>query len=272
MLAMTSNYLAQVGNARRYLRRIAEAGFSHVHWAHEWSTDYLYSPADLDRIAAWLDECGLRLGHVHASEGDRSDWMADDDARRRAGVALLDNRMAMAERLGGDVVIVHMRRVGPTDPAERDAYFSAVWTSLDELREPARSHGVRLAVENGPENFDDVQQVLPRYEDTYVGLCYDTGHGNMIPDGLDRLEALRGRLLSVHVQDNNGRDDVHWLPFAGTVDWDRFARIVADSGYHGVLNVESILHPPGSIEEEVFLARACEGGRRILDMIAAHRQ
>jgi len=272
MLAMTSNYLAQVGNARRYLRRIAEAGFSHVHWAHEWSTDYLYSPADLDRIAGWLDEFGLALGHVHASEGDRSDWMSADEARRRAGIELLANRIAMAERLGGNVVIVHLRRVGPTETAERDTYWSAVWTSLDELRAPARTHGVRLALENGPENFDDVEQVLPRYDEAYLGLCYDTGHGNIAPDGLDRLEALGARLLSVHVQDNNGRDDVHWLPFAGTVDWERFARILAASGYRGVLNVESILHPPGSLAEEVFLARACEGGRKILEMIRAHRE
>jgi len=272
MLAMTSNYLVQLGNAQPYLRRIAEAGFTHVHWAHEWSTDYLYSAEETQQIRGWLASYGLAVSHVHASEGDRSDWMSAEESSRLAGVALLENRMAVADRCGGDTVIVHMRRQGPSEAGEKAAYWSAVWRSLDALRDAAARHGVRLAIENGPENLPDVEQVLDRYEDTYVGLCYDTGHGNLSPDALDRLQALQHRLISVHVHDNNGRDDVHWIPFTGTVDWDRFTRILGQSPYDGVLNVEAILHPPGSIEEEVFLARAYEAGRKLLEMARAHRQ
>lgn len=271
VLAMTSNYLAQTGNARPYLERIARAGFTHVHWAHEWATDYLYPPAEMERIGGWLEECGLGVSHVHASEGDRCDWMAADEAQRRAGVALLANRVEMAGRLGGDVAIVHMKRNGPPEPRDADAYWSAVWRSLDELRAAAEEHGVRVAIENGPDNFDDVQRVLARYDDAYVGLCYDTGHGNLDPDGLGRLQAWRNRLIAVHLHDNNGRDDVHWMPFTGTVDWPRFAEVLAGSADADPLSLETILYPPGAVAEEDFLAEAYRAGRRILEMIAAGR-
>ena len=61
MLSMTSDYLADTGCPEPYLRRIAEAGFSHVHWCHHWSTDFLYSRWEIEQIAAWLEACALAL-------------------------------------------------------------------------------------------------------------------------------------------------------------------------------------------------------------------
>ena len=41
MLSITSDYFQSAGDALPYLQRIAEAGFTHVHWCHEWATDYI---------------------------------------------------------------------------------------------------------------------------------------------------------------------------------------------------------------------------------------
>ena len=67
MLSMTTDYFADTGSAEPYLRRIAEAGFTRVHWCHEWNSDYLYSGDEVRQIGRWLDECGLKMLDLHAS-------------------------------------------------------------------------------------------------------------------------------------------------------------------------------------------------------------
>ena len=46
MLSMTSDYVTETGCPEPYLRRIAEAGFSRVHWCHQWNTDFLYADCE----------------------------------------------------------------------------------------------------------------------------------------------------------------------------------------------------------------------------------
>ena len=49
------------GNPRPFLRRIAAAGFTHVHWCHHWDSDFVYADAEVDAIGRWLRAYGLRL-------------------------------------------------------------------------------------------------------------------------------------------------------------------------------------------------------------------
>ena len=60
-LSMTSDYRTSQGCPELYLRKIAVAGFTRVHWCHEWNSDYLYSNREITQIGKWLDEFGLKL-------------------------------------------------------------------------------------------------------------------------------------------------------------------------------------------------------------------
>ena len=84
-LAMTSDYVSSRGDASPYLIRLAEAGFTHVQWCHEWNTDHLYSPDEMTAIGRTLSELGLRLLDLHASHGVERSWGALDESRRHAG-------------------------------------------------------------------------------------------------------------------------------------------------------------------------------------------
>jgi sugar phosphate isomerase/epimerase len=107
MLSITTDYFNDSGNPAPYLRRIAEAGFSHIHWCHHWRSDFLYSDAEIDQISKWLQEFGLQLNDLHGSEGMEKSWVSAQEYRRLAGVELVKNRIYMAAKLGGDVVIMH---------------------------------------------------------------------------------------------------------------------------------------------------------------------
>jgi sugar phosphate isomerase/epimerase len=251
-ISMTTDYRADEGDPYPYLHRIAEAGFTHVHWCHHWNTDFIYSRSEQIQIARWLGDLGLRLLNVHGSNGREKCWYAAQEYRREAGVELVRNRIEMAARLGGDVVIMHAILEPADDPAQ---FWEALFRSLDALAPTARALGVRIAVENlnDPGHWDIVAHILESYPPDYVGLCYDSGHGNKGEDGLRRLEHSLDRLIAVHLHDNNGLADQHLIPFTGTLDWERLAGLVAHSSYQGPVNIESMMHQTGITGEEEFL-------------------
>ena len=211
-LSVTTDYTQDTGDPSPYLSRIAAAGFTHVHWCHHWNTDFLYSAWEIEQIRIWLAACNLKLLDLHGSVGPEKNWASPREYERLAGVELVRNRIEMTARLGADVVIMHIPGQPGCEPLRR---------SLAELEGPARALGVRLALENG--SIEAIGQVLAEHSPDYLGLCYDCGHGNLIADGLSQLEALRGRLISVHLHDNDGSADQHNLLFTGTVDWEKLA-------------------------------------------------
>lgn len=120
------------------------------------------------------------------------------------------------------------------------------------LVELANKHNVGLAIENMAE-FDPVNckrrfaaqaeeliALVERFNDPLVGACWDYGHGNMVYK--DQKAPLRkiGKLLkATHVDENNGSQDLHSLPFfVGKTDWKELMPILKEIGYEGDFTYE----------------------------------
>jgi len=256
MLSITTDYAKDTGDPSPYLRHIADAGFSQIHWCHQWNTDFLYSEWEIEQIRKWLETYGLKLLDLHGSAGNEKNWASSQEYQRLAGIELVKNRIEMTSYLSAGVVIMHV----PGDPGS-----VTVRKSLDALEPFARERNIRIAIENG--NFEAIRKLLSEYDAQYVGLCYDSGHGNMNADGLDHLEYLKDRLISVHLHDNDGTSDQHKLLFSGTVDWERLACIMAKSAYTECVSMEVSMARMGIEDEGVFLAKAFETGQRFARMI-----
>ena len=268
MLSMTTDYVCDTGCPEAYLRAIAEAGFSHIHWCHHWNTDFLYSRHEIDAIAQWLRAYGLQLNDLHGSAGQEKTWGSLLEYERLAGIELVKNRMEMTARLGSDVVIMHIPSE-PEEPGKKGLFWRQVHRSLDELRDTARRLGVRIALENGV--FETMELFLARYSHEFLGLCYDSGHGNLRNDGLDCLEKLKDRLISIHLHDNDGSSDQHKLLFSGTVNWPRLADIIARSSYAKCISLEVTMRNCGIEDETVFLKKAFEWGEVFSAMVREGR-
>jgi sugar phosphate isomerase/epimerase len=262
VLSITTDYAKDTGDPSPYLKHIAETGFSHIHWCHHWNTDFLYSKWETDQIQRWLSDYGLRVLDLHGSAGNEKDWASSEEYRRLAGVELVRNRIEMTAQLAADVVIMHV----PHDPRS-----APIRRSLDALEPFARAHNVRIAIENG--SFEAIAQLLSEYDPRYLGLCYDCGHGNIAgAAGLDHLESLKERLISVHLHDNDGTGDQHQLLFMGTVDWQRLAGIMAQSAYTGCVSMEVSVKRSGIEDEIEFLKKAFETGTAFSRMIEESRR
>jgi len=261
MLSITTDYAKDTGDPSPYLRRIADTGFSPIHWCHHWNTDFLYSRWEMEQIRKWLEYYGLQLLDLHGSAGNEKNWASSQEYQRLSGVELAKNRIEMTSYLSADVTIMHV-------PADPDSV--TIRKSLDALEPFARERNVRIAIENG--NFEAIRKLLAEYSPEYVGLCYDAGHGNAGGDGLDQLALLKDRLISVHLHDNDGTGDQHKLLFSGTVDWKRLAHIMAESAYTKCVSMEVTMARMGIEDEEVFLNEAFETGTRFARMIAEEKR
>lgn len=257
-LSMTTIYQTDRGNPEPYLRGIAEAGFSHVHWSHQWSTDFIYAAPEITQIVRWIRQYGLQVLDMHATHGKEKRWDSRFEYRRLAGVELVRNRLEMAARLGARAIVLH---------AYPDQSLDAQRRTLDELEPTARLLEVRIALENLFEgNRQRLTELFAEFSPDYLGFCYDTGHGNMVTDGFEQLEAWRDRLAVLHIHDNDGNNDQHKLPFTATVDWERFMGIVRQSAYAGPLNLESTMGNHAEMAEAEFLQAAHRAGERLEGM------
>jgi sugar phosphate isomerase/epimerase len=270
-LSMTTDYVTYLGDPEPYLRRIGEAGFTHVHWCHEWNTSHFYEGAEVDRIKIRLRDFGLRLLDLHAPHGIGMGWGSVLEEERRAAVELIRNRIDMTAGLAGGAIVLHLPHK-PDGAEALEAYRAALRRSLDESEPLARRLSIKIALENMEnDDFEDLGRLLSAYGPEFLGLCYDSGHGNIGTSGLDNLERLGDRLVSVHIHDNDGTEDQHGLPFSGTIDWRRLAKIIAASSYQGCASLECNMRGE-SIKEPVYLRQAYQAGKAVAELIERERE
>ncbi len=245
-IAINTDFFTSTGSPQPILKAIAEAGFTHLHWCHQWNTDFHYDDSEIAQIKKWLDEYGLSLLDIHGSDGREKCWYSTVEYERQAGVALVANRIKMLAALKGTgAVMMHIAyiRRGITKPEDAPIVWqkiNALKKSINELMPLMRSLNVPLALENTPnDTFETLENVMGTFPKEFVGLCYDSGHGNIGEcEGLNHLEDNKGRLMALHLHDNNGTGDQHQPPFMGNLDWNRLADIIARSAYPRQISFE----------------------------------
>ena len=267
MLSISTDFIQDHGSPEPYLRQIAEAGFTHLHWVHHWAGDFMYSPSEIEQIDRWLKEYGLVLSDLHASEGREKFWLSTEEYARLAGVELVKNRLDMTARLGGDAIVMHIQPYW-LDDKPRAQFWDVLQRSMDAILPYARARGVKIAFENlYPINHETLKQVLARYSPDDVGICYDPGHGNMVGGGIGFLEEVKDRLIVLHLNDNDGSGDQHKLMFSETGDWGRMAQLVATSSYDKPLGMEVVMANMEANDAPTFLAQAMETCGRFADLV-----
>ncbi|OGV42841.1 MAG: hypothetical protein A2X48_10610 [Lentisphaerae bacterium GWF2_49_21] len=264
LLSMCSDYARDKGNAEQDLKKIADAGFDGIQWIHQWNTDFIYTKPEIRQIKKWLRDFNLKMFDLHATDGVEKKWYSVTEYEREAGVEIVKNRIEMTGELGGNVIVMHIPRLS-SENAEK---WEQLEKSIDELEGFASKHGVRIAVENiFFDEFNGIARLMKKYSPDYLGICYDSGHGNMVVQGLEHLSRFPDRLISLHLHDNNGFDDQHKPLFSGTIDWKKLAAVLSKSTYKGPLTQETGIRNSGIPDEDIFLKQAYANAEKLAAMI-----
>lgn len=292
-LAIATDFIgenAKIEVTEDILRRIAEAGFSHIHWCFEWDGDYIYSVYEMQQIKEWMLKYGLKAKALHASKGSgrnvnrvdghyRKDYTSDLEYNRKAGVELIKNRIALAACIGATEIVLHLYVPHMTirqQPDLKEEFYSHVYQSFDELEPYCKEKGVRICLENlfdMPADFmtEQLDRLFAKYSPEFLGFCYDTGHANMVwrTEAANVIRHYKDRLFAVHIHDNSGVCDFHQIPGLGIIDWDTIMGVIAESPYELPLTMELACH--GS-DISTFLSEAYTAGDWLTNLYQTKRQ
>lgn len=150
--------------------------------------------------------------------------------------------------LGVKWAVVHPVQEIASDELDFDTDLAYNHLVYDRYVELASSLGVGLAFENmadvdGRRRFGvtagELNALVDSFGSEYVGACWDFGHGNRTYyDQTKGLAKLGGRLRATHLDDNIGKDDLHTIPYFGTINWKKTMETLRDIGYGGDLTYE----------------------------------
>jgi sugar phosphate isomerase/epimerase len=258
---------------RDHLLEIAAHGFDRVElFATRTHFDYHNESAVAD-LQQWLAEAGLELHGVHAPIGESfaaGRWgpplnLASPDADARAkALGEAEQALQIARRLPFGVLVVHLGLPRPTENSRE-----AARRSIEVLRDRARLHGVRLALEVIPNELSRAGSLVHFVEEVIdapdVGICLDFGHAHMDGDLIDAVETVSEHLITTHLHDNHGRADDHLVPLEGTIDWPGALTAVQKIGYEGAFILEVAARGPA--KETLQKARKA---RERLERLLAH--
>jgi len=191
--------------------------------------DYANRKQHVREIADWFRNNSVPLNSVHAPLYSDYEWgrtggvpvnvASTDRAGRVEAMDEIKRAIEIAEHVPFRFLIQHL---GVSGESFDDRKFEAAMTSVEHLRAFAKPLGVRVLLENIPNELSTPDRLvelirMAHFED--VGVCFDVGHANMAGDVAAGFETVKNLVYSTHIHDNNKLDDSHLWPGAGTLDW-----------------------------------------------------
>jgi len=242
----------------RYVRIISELGFDTV-FSGVKPTEEMAETAEL------LCKAGITYDTLHAPFGHINDiWYAGEGGD--AMYAELTDCVDACARVGAPIAVVHLssgNQAPPPTDIGRGRFI--------DLVDYAAGKGIKIAFEN-QRKLGNIAWAFEEFADAEnVGFCWDCGHEACFTRGRQYMPLFGDRLICTHIHDNNGvfNEDLHRLPFDGSLNFERITAQIRESGYEGALMLEVMGYKPyyDNISDEEFLTRAAEAVKRLREMV-----
>jgi sugar phosphate isomerase/epimerase len=191
--------------------------------------DYANRKAHVKEIAEWFRGSGIPLNSLHSPLYADYEWgragappvniASTDRAGRIEAMDEIKRALEIAEQIPFRFLIQHL---GMTNESFDEKKFEAAMTSIEHLRAFAKPLGVRLLLENTPNELSAPDRLVEMIRGSHfddVGVCFDFGHAHMMGSVREAFEILQKHICSTHVHDNAKDKDSHLWPGAGTIDW-----------------------------------------------------
>jgi sugar phosphate isomerase/epimerase len=185
--------------------------------------------AHVKEIAEWFHDSGVPLNSVHSPLYADYEWgragappvnvAAIDRAARVDAMDEIKRALEIAEQIPFRFLVQHL---GLPNESFDEKKFEAAMTSIEHLRAFAKPLGVRILLENIPNELSTPDRLVEMIRGAHfddVGVCFDFGHAHMMGTVREGFEILRNHIRSTHVHDNDKLKDSHLWPGQGTIDW-----------------------------------------------------
>jgi len=225
------------------LKRIRDAGFDAIAFGHK-ITHFPY--LEKKRVAEVMEQCaklGLYVDYIHTPIDLHLDLSTDNEHARTATIETCKLAIDAVQEMNGRAVTVHMCNKEKMTESEMEWRVPIALDSLKILGDYAAERDVLFCLENLPFPLSYhrvLEMVLEAYEGNSVCLCLDSCHISMgNPDPFYFIERNVKLIKTLHLSDNLGSRDLHLIPYTGTFNFDRLARMLGTMGYDGNVMLEN---------------------------------
>ena len=263
-LSTTTDAMSCLYGDEEAMRRLAAIGFDAVDFSlfvHTNDSELLSGPESgflrhCEKVKRAADAAGISFGQVHAPMVVYPDTREKVDEYVRLSVRALK----AAGIFDCPYVVVHP--IARPDCLYDRGHKENKRDNLEfypRLIDAARENRTKIAIENLFNWDPDARKICPTvcsaaeeladYVDTFneiageerFAACLDTGHPTLVdirPE--DMVSVLGSRLQVLHVQDTNGINDLHTLPYyGGALKPSALCAALKEAGYSGTFSFEA---------------------------------
>lgn len=210
------------------LELIKQAGFD--------STSLWWGNGGKDEQIKLARKIGLEIDNIHTPFNNPNDLWVDtlngDDYFN-----VLISCIKDAAHYNIPICVIHI-----TDYINPPELTSIGLNRIQQLVVLSENKDVYLALEN-LNYIQHLDYIFDNIQSKHLGFCYDSGHENLFHNENKCLSKYMNRLLAVHINDNNGKDNTHLLPFDGSIKWDKVMNKLNKSKNLKYLSLEVNMNP-----------------------------
>ena len=246
---------------------LREAGFSQLEVMDR--RDFGTNATVLNDLIQKSRVCDIEIPNWHLLT--ESPFRETDDTRK-AAINRVKQSMDKGSQFGAKNHVLHWHH------RFEDRSFDDLWRDIvDEWANHAESLGIRLLMETVPDkpsneryvSSSQIADFVRRYPPEVLSMCVDVNHSNLREKLTDVVHVVNDRLVSLHVSDNDGHSEKHWLPGQGVIDFPSLFNSLEAVNFDGmiVLEVSAWCEEPCILPE---LKRLYEFGKTLLETKSPH--
>lgn len=232
---------------KRRLELLKEAGFTSFMMSldrnHEKFTD------KLEKVVKYCKDIGLEIGSGHAPYTDPdvnefwSNSQVGDDIEE-----MYMQSLEFAKNNDIKTVVFHLHFKNYAKCSEHGL------NRLKRMVKFAEQHNINIAVEN-LYKYGELDYIFENIKSNNIGFCYDTGHENFLTPNSKIIHKHPEKLMALHLNDNDGKQDLHSTIYTGSVNWDDVSYGLANANKVNLDAEVRIYRPHGmdKVDEETLL-------------------
>lgn len=235
---------------------IVNAGFKNVFI--QWYNKEWY-PSQEEQLK-YVREKGLTVIFAHLGYQNINDlWLEDEKGDNL--VTRYKNDIKICKENNIPMVVMHL-----TSKSVAPKFNEIGLKRLKEIVDYAESLNVKVAFEN-TKIKGYLDYVIENIDNENVGICFDSGHYHVhFDDDLD-FTKFKNKIFAVHLHDNDKSDDLHLMPFDGTLNWKEVVRNLKECNYDGPITMELCYrYEYLNLGIEKFYKKGYEVGQQLVKM------